>query len=248
MTWGGLGLDGRLLYVAGAVNPPYLLANVQILDLVTGDVTTLFQAPPAAWISGAAVSPDGKTVVLAYQPPYGEELTAAAGPVRDARGRSRFALAALETRIRDAQLLSTNVVAGWLVIVLHRRGSCLQQCVSDTTDDLSGWSPGDRHEGGYWPSLSSDGTRLVYASVDKASGKNQLFVSNADGSAKNEVVLEGGPAAGLIDAPIFPARGSRHSVQRPACATSVSAHMDGPTDGGHSGPCPRHDPIRMVGC
>ena len=37
------------------------MVDVQVLDLQTGDVTTIFQTPPAAWISGAAVSPDGKT-------------------------------------------------------------------------------------------------------------------------------------------------------------------------------------------
>ncbi len=58
-------------------------------------------------------------------------------------------------------------------------------------------------DGGFWPSLSSDGGRLVYASVDPITAKNKLFVSNADGSQGREVPIEGGPAKGIIDAPMF---------------------------------------------
>ncbi len=65
---------GELVYLAGEVKQVYLVVDLQVLDLKTGDVTTLFQSPPGAWISGEAVSPDGKQVVLSYEPPPGGEF------------------------------------------------------------------------------------------------------------------------------------------------------------------------------
>src|ERR1700690_577898 len=69
VTWGNLGLTGTLVYQSSIQNGNSLIMSIQALDLVTGDITTIFQAPNTAWIDFASVSPDGKELVMAYLPP-----------------------------------------------------------------------------------------------------------------------------------------------------------------------------------
>jgi Tol biopolymer transport system component len=55
----------------------------------------------------------------------------------------------------------------------------------------------------FWPRISSDSTRLVYVSIHPDSGKNELYVANADGSDAQRIVLSGSSIPEIIDAPIF---------------------------------------------
>jgi len=70
VTWQHLHLTGKLVYNMGAVdeNNNYIV-RIHILNLVTGDITVLYQAPLDAWIYYVSVSPDGKQVVMSYSPP-----------------------------------------------------------------------------------------------------------------------------------------------------------------------------------
>src|SRR5689334_1878113 len=43
--------------------------GVALLDLSTGSQTRLFKPPANSLVTGAAFSPDGKTLVMAYAPP-----------------------------------------------------------------------------------------------------------------------------------------------------------------------------------
>jgi len=55
----------------------------------------------------------------------------------------------------------------------------------------------------FWPRVSADSTRLVYVSLDPASGLNELFVANADGGNPQKVNFSGSWIPDIIDAPIF---------------------------------------------
>jgi Tol biopolymer transport system component len=55
----------------------------------------------------------------------------------------------------------------------------------------------------FWPRLSSDSSKLVYVFVEPDSGKNELFVANADGSDPRRVDLSGPFSQEIIDAPLF---------------------------------------------
>jgi Tol biopolymer transport system component len=55
----------------------------------------------------------------------------------------------------------------------------------------------------YWPRMSSDSKSLVYVSINPDSGKDELYVANADGSDSRRIVLSGSLVPDIIDAPIF---------------------------------------------
>ena len=55
----------------------------------------------------------------------------------------------------------------------------------------------------FWPRISSDSNNLVYVSINPDSGKNELYVANADGSNAKRIILSGSLAPDIIDAPIF---------------------------------------------
>jgi Tol biopolymer transport system component len=55
----------------------------------------------------------------------------------------------------------------------------------------------------FWPRVSSDSSKLVYILVDPDTAKNELFVSNADGSNFRHVELSGPQVPKILDAPIF---------------------------------------------
>src|SRR5258706_16034607 len=55
----------------------------------------------------------------------------------------------------------------------------------------------------YWPRLSDDGTRLVYVSIDPATGANSLFFANVDGTNPRQVPVTDLLTPMIIDAPMF---------------------------------------------
>ena len=48
VTWSGLDLSGKLVFVIGTTQGPNFLMQVQELDLSSGNATTIFQAPNGA--------------------------------------------------------------------------------------------------------------------------------------------------------------------------------------------------------
>ena len=56
----------------------------------------------------------------------------------------------------------------------------------------------------YWPRVSADGTKLVYVSFDSATGPNQLFIANADGTNTSLIPLRSVAwANSIIDTPML---------------------------------------------
>ena len=69
VTWDSLNLTGKLVYQSSVQNGSLFDMSIHALDLATGEITTIFQAPDTSWIDFASVSPDGKQLVMAYLPP-----------------------------------------------------------------------------------------------------------------------------------------------------------------------------------
>ena len=69
VTWSNLNLTGRLVYTVAGILNNQLLAEVQVLDLASGEIKTIFQTPNAGWVDGVTVSPDNKQLILSYTPP-----------------------------------------------------------------------------------------------------------------------------------------------------------------------------------
>ena len=69
VTWAALNLKGRLVYIDGAYSGDTLSLQIRVLNLVTGEVTTIFDAPKYSWVHYLTVSPDAKQLVMSYSPP-----------------------------------------------------------------------------------------------------------------------------------------------------------------------------------
>ena len=66
VTWDSLNLTGRLVYTNAIVVEDVFRLQIQILNLVTGEVTTIFEAPKYSWIYYVTVSPDNKYLLMSY--------------------------------------------------------------------------------------------------------------------------------------------------------------------------------------
>jgi Tol biopolymer transport system component len=73
VTWADLNLTGKLVYISGSDVDESIL-NIQMLDLVTGTLTTIFTSPPNAWIYYITVSPDNQQLIMSYSPPYQQNV------------------------------------------------------------------------------------------------------------------------------------------------------------------------------
>ncbi|MGZ9235597.1 MAG: TolB family protein, partial [Anaerolineales bacterium] len=68
VTWAHLNLTGKLVYLSSTMEGDKIASQVQMLDLATGSIATIFRVSPA-WVYYATVSPDSKTLVISYSPP-----------------------------------------------------------------------------------------------------------------------------------------------------------------------------------
>jgi Tol biopolymer transport system component len=66
-----------------------------------------------------------------------------------------------------------------------------------------GGQPEKIAEPAFWPRISSDSTKLVFVSIDPISGRNDLYVANADGTDPQKIAFSGASIPEVIDAPIF---------------------------------------------
>src|SRR4030095_14865138 len=72
VTWGDLHLSGRLVYINGTIVDNVFSLQIQVLNLVTGEEKTIFDAPKYSWIYYITVSPDNTQVLMSYSPPPGD--------------------------------------------------------------------------------------------------------------------------------------------------------------------------------
>jgi Tol biopolymer transport system component len=77
----------------------------------------------------------------------------------------------------------------------------------------------------FWPRISSDSSRLVYITIDPDTGRNDLFLANADGSNPRQVAFAGPWTQEIIDAPIFSPDGQSILVSVPSSAQSYQPNL-----------------------
>ncbi|MCL4530773.1 MAG: hypothetical protein M1282_15355 [Chloroflexi bacterium] len=215
VTWGSLNLTGKLVYMSSKQAQGTPIMSVQALDLATGQVTTIFQAPSGAWIDFISVSPDEKQLLMAYLPP------------RDPNSASSAAQQALYTLPTDGSKPPQILFAppsgndqyyepvwspdGKYIYFAHVDYGAPPKVAGQhypsyeilrMTYPPSG-QPQKVADGAYWPRLSADGARLAYVTLDPVDGSNKLYVANADGSGAYQVALTGLYVPQIIDAPFF---------------------------------------------
>ncbi len=202
ITWGNLNLTGKLVYTAAVIQNNQLLVNVQVLDLTTGDIKTIFQTPNGAWVDAVAVSPDDKQLVLSYTPPVGAPFNG---------GIDTLYIMPLDGS-QHPQLLLPPPPANegyfqpdWSPDGKYVYFADFQYSAPIHYDILRMAYPNGEAEklanDAFWPRTSNDGSSLVFTST--VTGVNTLFVSNADGSGAHQVPLSGSYIPQVIDSPMF---------------------------------------------
>lgn len=208
VTWGHLNLTGKLVYLSSATAGDQVTSSIQMLDLATGQVATIFDAPQA-WIFYATVSPDAKMLAMSYTPP---------AQSNSSWGRSLYIMP-LDASTGPQPLLTQPTPddhytqAEWspdgkYIYAVHYNSKRPNGGQLDPIYDVLRirYSDGQTEQTvdhAFWPRISSDSARLVYVFVEPTSGKNELFVANGDGSNSQRVPLSGPGAPDVIDAPIF---------------------------------------------
>jgi Tol biopolymer transport system component len=214
VTWAALGLTGKLVYQKSIQNGSSLSMSIEVLDLKTGVITTIFQAPDTAWIDFMNVSPNGGILVMAYLPPHGTNIP------------STPSQQALYTLPLDGSTPPQPMFAGtssgiqFYQPVWSPDGQYLYYAQSDFSApprvpgqkyayyeiyrmQYPGGQPQKVADQAYWPRLSRDGARLAYVTLSPVDGTNKLFVANSDGSGAYLVNLAGQFVPPVIDAPVF---------------------------------------------
>ena len=209
--------SGRLVFIAFGQSGQ----NLVELELASGDLRTLFDPPANAWLNGAAVSPDGTQVVLAYAPPPSEgeiprgytDLYIA--PI-DQVDRLQPVLARIgETESYFNPIWSPDgryIYYSHLCSITPDTGVCTSQDTEQYTYTIEripyppdGSQPERLIEHALWPRLSSNGKKIAYISVDLDADTSELYVADADGT--NATRLLPSNAFVAVDAPLFTSDG-----------------------------------------
>lgn len=212
ITWAGLNLTGKLAYISSKQDDD-LIAKIQVLNLATGETKTIFTSPNKGWIYYLTISPDAKDLVMSYIPAsqnnstfprilYIMPLDGSSPP------RPLFSPPSPDDRYIQAewspdgkyiyyvQYNSIDKPDAWLNPPYHLFRMAFPDGQPEKIAELA-----------FWPRVSSDSTKLVYISIDPESGRNDLYVANADGSNSQLVALSGSGIPEILDAPIFSSDG-----------------------------------------
>jgi len=205
-AWSSLGLTGRLVFIAFDQDNQQ---HVYLLDLETGDLTTVF-TPPAGGqpvLLEVAASPDGAQVLLAYAPPVDENAiqfgfadlyllpSDGSAPPELLLGRADDT----ETYFNISWPLADTIYFGHYAPTLGELGETIYKSRVERLP-LAGDAPAGEPEilavDASWPRLSRDGSRLAYVT-----GTNDLVVAEPDGSEAQ--ILIPGATFPAVDAPLF---------------------------------------------
>src|SRR5215212_8369470 len=210
VTWGNLNLTGRLVYINGTVAEDVFHLQIQVLNLLTGEVTTIFDAPKYSWVYYVSVSPDHKQLLMTYSPPpedneppdqniYIMPLDGSQPP------KLLFTPPAKEDDYVEVEwspdgkyIYFTHV--NFQITPQPDQVYPLYELYRMTFPD---GKPEKIVEKAFWPRVSSDSSQIAYISVDLFLRENKLYIADSNGENAHEVVLTGPQIPEIKDAPIF---------------------------------------------
>src|SRR5688572_19264907 len=187
VTWASLNLTGKLIYNMGSIENDNYIVRVRSLDLVTGQVTTIYRAPINAWVYYVSVSPDGKQLVMSFSPPPGEDPEIVQALYVMPVDGSKPPQLLFKPPIREDQYTQAEWSPdGKYIYYTHvnyqfsedpNRVYPLYQIFRM---EYPNGPPELIAEEAYWPRLSSDSARLTYISIDPLSIKQELIIAEPD--------------------------------------------------------------------
>jgi Tol biopolymer transport system component len=210
VTWSGLNLTGSLVYIS----PPapgdvsYFL-SIRKLNLGTGEITPVFTTTGEDWIFYISVSPDARQLLMSYTPPPQDNTVPSRAVYRIPLDDTATAQAMVSPPTPEDHYVHAEWSPdGKYIYYAHYNSNIRHPGMLEPIYDIFRMSyPEGQTEkiadNAFWPRISSDSRSLVYVSINSDSGKNELYVANADGSNPSRIVLSGSAVPEIIDAPIF---------------------------------------------
>ena len=213
VTWGELNLTGKLVYINGISVDNVFQLQVQILDLVTGEITTIFDAPKYSWIYYISVSPDHTQLLMSYNPPPGDnpvDQDIYVMPLDGSQPPQRlFTPPTREDDYIEVEW-SPDSKHVYVTHVNYHIPPAEGQIYPLYTIYRKAMPDGELEkiaEKAYWPRISPDSSRITYVTVELFEPGNKLFVADADGNNAQEVVITGPRIPDIKDAPLFAPNG-----------------------------------------
>jgi len=182
---------------------------METLDLATGEIRKIFTVPEDGWIYYAAVSPDGKQLIISYVASFqSNSTTNQALYILPMDGSAAPRLFITPATQYDQYLQVEWSPDGKYVYYVYNdyHAQPADQIYPSYKIFRVAYPDGQPEqivENAFWPRVSPDGSRLVYVSLDPASGLSELFLANADGSNARVINLAGPHSTDIKDAPIF---------------------------------------------
>lgn len=213
VTWADLKLTGRLVYINGIAVDNVFSLQIQVLDLMTGEITTIFDAPKYSWIYYVTVSPDNKQVLMSYSPPPGENDVDQDIYTMPLDGSQPPQLLFTPPTKEDDYIeveYSPDVRYIYFTHVNYHippEPGQIYPLYTIFRKALPDGEPEEIAEKAYWPRISPDSSQIAYVTVDLFKRGNKLFVADADGGNAREVEITGPRLPDIKDAPIFSADG-----------------------------------------
>jgi Tol biopolymer transport system component len=209
VTWSDLNLSGRLVYINGTVVDNVFSLQIQVLNLVTGELKTIFDAPKYSWIYYITVSPDNTQVLMSYSPPPGDNPVDQDLYIMPLDGSQAPKLLFTPPTKEDDYVEVEWSPDGKYIYFTHVNFQITPQ--PDQIYPLyeiyrmkfPDGKPEKVAEKAFWPRLSSDAAQIAYISVDLFLRENKLFIADSNGQNAHEVVLKGQQIPEVKDAPIF---------------------------------------------
>ena len=193
LPWASFNLSGSLIYTQGT-------AGINKLNLDTGNISSLLTPPANAWLTSATLSPDGKTIALAYSPPPSEGQAQLGYNGLYQMPADGSAATDPEPWIERADPQESYFSPAWspdgkyvyfahFIPVRSTSGNTFKYAVERVA--YPGGKPEVVVEDAIWPRLTPDGTKLAYLSFDTESFVNDLYLANTDGTDAAPVMPPG---------------------------------------------------------
>ena len=208
ITWAGLNLTGQLVYISTSSDDTRTL-KLEVLNLVTGEIKTIFTTIEGGWIFYVTVSPDAKNVVMSYIPPLqGNSIPSRDLYIMPMDGSKPPQLLFSPPTSHDHYVQAEWSPDGKYIYYAHYNDNDKPDEQLNPPYDIFRMSYPDGKtekiaDHAFWPRISSDSTKLVYIALEPVTGRNELFLANADGSNPQRVTFAGSGVPEIIDAPIF---------------------------------------------